>query len=132
MTCIAVDVPITIYESGTFDQTFQWKTGDPAVEVDLTGFSAKMIVRAKITDTAALITIEESLGPWVADGDSAVYLDEADEGKYRVYVNDTDTTGICALHKNLISSYDLFLTSPAGESVFKQYGVANLVAANVR
>lgn len=132
MTCIAVDVPITIYESGTFDQTFQWKTGDPAVEVDLTGFSAKMIVRAKITDAIALITIEESLGPWAADGDSAVYLDEADEGKYRVYINDTDTTGICALHKDLSASYDLILTSSAGEAVLKQYGIATIIASNVR
>lgn len=132
MTCIAVYVPITIYESGTFDQTFQWKTGDPAVAVDLTGYSAKMIVRAKITDVTALVTIVESLGPWAADGDSAVYLDDADEGKYRVYVNDTDTTGLCAAHKDLSASYDLILTSPAGEAVLKQCGIATIIASNVR
>ena len=28
MGCIAVNAPITIYEGGTYDQTFQWKTGE--------------------------------------------------------------------------------------------------------
>lgn len=132
MGCIAVDVPITIYEAGTFDQTFQWKTGDPSAEVDLTGYSAKMIVRTKITDDSSLVNINESVSPWVADNASAIYLDKADEGKYRVYINDTDTTGLCPAHKNVTASYDLFLTSPLGEAVLKQYGIVTIIASNVR
>ena len=132
MGCIAVDVPITIYEAGTFDQTFQWKTGDPSIEVDLTGYSAKMIIRTKITEDTSLISITESIIPWVADNVSAIYLDKADEGKYRVYITDTDTTGLCPTHKNISASYDLFLTSSLGEAVLKQYGIVTIIASNVR
>ena len=132
MGCIAVNVPITIYEAGTFDQSFQWKTGEPAIEVDLTDYMAKMTIRAKLTDAAPLISIETADAIWEADGDSAIYLEDASTGQYRVYINDEDTTGLCAAHKDITGTYDLFLYSPAGESVLKQYGVCTLIASNVR
>jgi hypothetical protein len=132
MGCIAVNAPITIYEGGTYDQTFQWKTGETPEAVDLTGFTAELMARAKITDAAPLISIETVLDPWEADGDSGIYFDDGAEGKYRVYLNDEDAAGLCATHKDIPGSYDLFLTSPAGETVLKQYGVCTFVASNVR
>lgn len=132
MGCVAANIPITIYEGGTFDKTFQWQTGEPPTAVDLTGYSARMMVRAKLADTAAILSLTEKAGPWAADGDSGIYFDDADEGKYLVYINDEDSAAICATHRDIDGVYDLFLESGDNESVFKQYGVATLVAAVTR
>ena len=132
MGCVAVKVNITIYEGGTFDQMFQWSTGSPAVVVNLTGYTAALSVRSKLVDTTALIYCSTAVSPWVADGDSGIYIDTPTTGEYRIYITDEDTTGICVLHKDVEGVYDLFLHNPAGEVVLKQYGKAALKAAVTR
>lgn len=132
MGCIAANINLTIYEGGTFDQLFQWKTGTPETVVDLTGYTAKMNIRAKLISIAEIINIQTALSLWVADGNSGIYFDDAADGKYRIYINDTDTTGICPAYKDIAGVYDLFLYSPAGEAVLKQYGVCTLKAAVTR
>jgi hypothetical protein len=132
MTCKVTKIPLVIYEGGTFDQTFQWQTGDPLANVDLTGFTAKFTIRSKLTDVEPLLAGTEKTDPWSADCDSGVYFDDAADGKYRLYINDIDTLGLCTEHKDIGGIYDLFLYSPAGESVLKQYGTAKLIAASTR
>lgn len=131
MGCVAVKVNIVVYEGGTFDQTFQWKSGDPAVAVDLTGYTAKFTVRAEMAGVA-LVSATEASVPWTADEDSGVYLDDAAEGKYRMYINDADAVDLCADNVDVMGVYDLFLYSPSGEAVFKQYGNCALKAAVTR
>jgi hypothetical protein len=132
MGCVAVKVPLVIYEGGTVNRIFQWKTGDPAVAVNLTGFTAKFTVRAKITDTVALLSLINKAGPWAADTDSGIYLDDADEGKYQLYVKDDDADSLCVAHADVIGVYDLFLYSAAGEALLKQYGKCTIYAAVTR
>ena len=132
MGCVAVKANIVIYEGGTFDQEFIWETGSPLTAVNITGFTAVFTVRAKAIDTAALISITEGTSPWAADADSGVYIDTPETGKYKIYVNDTDTAGICIAHVDVKGVYDLFLTSAAGEVLFKQYGKALLKYAVTR
>lgn len=48
---------LTIYKGSTFVKSIQWKTGDPAVAVDLSGCTARMQVRKSPCDS----TILESL-----------------------------------------------------------------------
>ena len=57
MKCIAANIDIIIIEGGTFDKTYQWKTGDPAVAVDLTGYSANMQIRAKTKSETILLEV---------------------------------------------------------------------------
>ncbi len=132
MGCIAVDIPITIYEGGTFDRIFQWKSGETPESVNLTGYTGKMMARSKITDADPLVSIETALANWEADGDSGIYFDDAADGKYRVYINDEDAASLCEQHLNITGVYDMFLYSPDGESVLKQYGVCTFIAANTR
>ena len=61
-----------------------------------------------------------------------VYLDEPELGFYRIYINDADTLGLCAQHKDVVGIYNLFLYTPAGEAVFRQYGPAAILAACAR
>jgi hypothetical protein len=135
--CIQANIPITIVEGGTFNKIFQWKTGDPALPVDLTGYTAHMQVRAKIKDTTVLLDVDFIDEPWEADGDTGIYFfddeyDPDDTGKWRIYLKDDDTLGLCEAHKDITGVYDLFLYNPSGEAVLKQYGVATIVAAVTR
>lgn len=132
MGCVAAKINLTIYETGTFDKEFQWKTGTAPTAVDLTGYTAKMTIRATLASTTAILTLTNKTGPWVADTDTGVYLDDADEGKYRIYIKDSDAAALCTAHADIDGVYDLFLVSADGESVLKQYGKAKLVAAVTR
>lgn len=133
MTCLAVKINLVVYEGGTFDQTFQWKSGDTPVAVDLTGYTGKMEIRAKITDPdPPLITAETGTVAWEADCATGIYFDDALDGKYRVYLKDDDTLGMCESHKDIEGVYDLFLYSSDGEAVLKQYGKCKICAAVTR
>lgn len=132
MTCLAVKINLVVYEGGTFDQTFQWKTGTDTTPVDLSGYAGKMEIRSKISDYNALIAINSTTDTWVADGDTGIYFDDAEDGKWRVYIKDNDTLGLCQLNKDIDGVYDLFLYSASGESVFKQYGKCKIYAAVTR
>ena len=66
MQCVKANVPITIIEGGTYDKTFRWEAGGAVV--DLTGYTARMSVRTKLTSAAAVISITTAASPWSADG----------------------------------------------------------------
>jgi hypothetical protein len=130
MGCIAANIDLTIYEGGTFDQTFIWKTGDPAVAVDLTGYSAEFKLSLKINDDAAMIECDSQASPWVAGGVSGIYIDNPELGEFKLYLNESDVSNICL--KDIVAIYDLFLYNPSGESVLKMYGNASIKAAIAR
>jgi hypothetical protein len=132
MSCVAVKTDIVIHERGTFNQVFEWLAGDDETPVDLTGYTAVFTVREKMEDAAALLSATEGSAPWEADGNTGVYFDDGAEGKYRLYINDTDTQGLCATHKSIGGVYDLFLVSADGEVVLKQYGKCTIYAAVAR
>lgn len=134
MNCIRANVDIVVIEGGTFDQTFQWKSGSPLEAVDLTGYTGAMAIRAKLSDSAPLLAVPNQAGPWAADGDTGVYIlpngsPPDDKGKFQVYLKDSETLGLCAAHKDIAGVYDLFLTTAAGETVFQLYGAATIRAA---
>jgi hypothetical protein len=130
MGCVAVEVALVIYEGGTFDRKFTWRTGDPPVAVDLTGFQARMAIKKKITDTEPLLEIDSTSDSWAADSKTAVFFGtEGGEWYYRVYIRDDDTLGLCSGLKDIDGVYDLYLENPYGETVLKQYGQARIAAA---
>ena len=132
MSCVRANIPITIVEGGTFNKTFQWKTGDPAAAVDLTGYTANMQVRAKLKDTTSLLDVPFVDDDWVADGATGIYIPILVAGTYRIYMKDNDTLGMCAAYKDITGVYDLFLYNASGEAVLQQYGVATIIAAVTR
>jgi hypothetical protein len=134
MSCIRANIPITIVEGGTYNKTFQWKTGDPAVPVDLIQYIAHMQIRAKLRDENPLLDVPFNEESWTADGNTGIYFYNgeavpADKGKWRIYLRDNDTLGLCVNHKNIEGVYDLFLYNPAEEAVLQQYGIASIIAA---
>jgi hypothetical protein len=138
MKCIEVNLNIIVIEGGTFDKMYQWKTGDPSVPVDLTGFTAHMQIRAKLKDTSVLLDVPFVDEEWSPDGTTGIYIPGADEydveevGKYRIYLRDNDTLGMCASNKDIIGVYDLFLYNASEEAILKMYGTATIKAAVTR
>ncbi len=53
----AAKLKLTIEQGATFRKTLTWKTGTPAAPVDLTGCTARMHIRAVITDTTPLLAL---------------------------------------------------------------------------
>jgi hypothetical protein len=136
MSCIRANVNITIVEGGTFNKVFQWKTGTPLTPVDLTDYTARMQVRAKVKDEDPLLDVIFKETTWEADADTGIYLaqtaDPDDNGKFRVYLKDDDTKGLCASHKDISGFYDLFLYNADEEAVFQMYGSASIIASVTR
>lgn len=137
MNCVEAEIDITILEGGTFDKIYQWKTGDPAVAVDLTGFTAEMQIRSKVKSTTSLLTVNSQSSVWEADAASGIYFSDGvavpdDLGKYRIYIKDEDTLGLCLTNKDIEGAYDLFLYNADGEAVLKHYGIATIKAAVTR
>lgn len=130
MGCVGAEISLTLYEGGTFDRKFTWKTGDPPVAVDLTGYRARMAIKRKLTDTDALITVNSTTDEWAPDAATAIYFgQDGGEWYYRIYLRDDDTLGLCQDRKDIEGVYDLFLENPYGESVLKQYGPIHIKAA---
>jgi hypothetical protein len=95
-----------------------------------------MQVRAKVKDEDPLLDVTFKDATWQADADTGIYLaqtaDPADNGKFRVYLKDDDTKGLCAAHKDISGFYDLFLYNADDEAVFQMYGTASIIAAVTR
>jgi hypothetical protein len=99
---------LTIYQGATFERTFTWTAPDPMdtetmIPVDLTGCTARMQLRAKVTSTGDPIfeaTTE----------DGRITLGDAD-GTIDIVFSATDTA---ALHFRQCV-YDLEVQFPGGE-----------------
>ena len=59
-----------IAQGSTWSQTLIWKTGTPAVAVNITGYTARMQARARVTDAAPVISLTTENGG-IALGGSA-------------------------------------------------------------
>lgn len=118
------NVNITIYEGATFSQTFQWKTGDPATPVNITGFTGIMHVRASIDSETILIDLNTA-------GGGIVIEPPPTDGKYTIFIPAEDTAGLCADHELIVAVYDLFLIS-GDVYMMQQYGNALIYPAVTR
>lgn len=58
----AFKLSLKVDQGGTFTKLVTWKTGDPALPVDLTGCTARMQVRASVEATAVLASLTTENG----------------------------------------------------------------------
>lgn len=56
------NIELTIYKGSTFVKTIQWKSGNPAVPVNLTGCTLRMQIRKSVTDSVILDTLTTENG----------------------------------------------------------------------
>lgn len=95
------NLDLTIYKGSTYSKLIQWKTGEPATPVDLTGCTARMQVRKRANDTEVLDVLTTE------NGKLTIY--NPSEGRIRIDISAaqsaayTFTTGV----------YDLEIVYPA-------------------
>lgn len=81
----AAKIKLYIYQGATFEKSMTWKTGKPAVPVDLTGCSARMQVREKLEAAAVLLELSTTNGRITLGGTA---------GTVNLRVEAVDTTDI--------------------------------------
>lgn len=94
---------MTLYQGTTFRKTLIWKTGDPAVSVNLSGYTARMQARRKLSDPEILFELTTENG--------GIALTSA-EGKITLYLSDVQTT---ALEGRAV--YDLEVVAPNNDVI---------------
>lgn len=93
---------IIVEQGATFRKTLTWKTGDPAVPVNLFGYHARLQFRPTLQDTSTpLISITD-----VANSQGQIVLGES-AGTIELYIKDTATDTLTAN-----GVYDLELIAP--------------------
>ena len=115
MACSRAKVNLTACEGATFESNFIWKTGDPAVAVDLTGYTGVCHIRDKITDETIIFTLASTVGDIIAD-------QTATPGGYSMNIDSTTMEDTCVTHKTRSMVYDLRLTELGGDVRMQQYG----------
>ena len=115
MSCVRAKINMEACEGATFEKNFVWKSGDPPVEVDLTGFTGECHIRDKISDEVAIFTLETDSGFIIKD-------QVAEPGGYAFKLLASETSDTCPKHKERNMVYDLRLLSPEGEVRLQQYG----------
>lgn len=74
-------IDLTIYKGSTYSKIFQWKTGESATPVNLTGCAARMQIRKNVNDS----TILDSL----TTENSRLEIFDALNGKFKLNVPST-------------------------------------------
>lgn len=64
----AAKLKLTIEQGATFRKTLTWKTGTPAVAVDLTGCTARMHIRTEIASPTPLVSLTTENGGIILGG----------------------------------------------------------------
>lgn len=70
MSAAPAGFAIDLYQGATWRETFTWQTGDPAVNVDLTGCTARLQVRATVNSPIKLIELTTENGGITLGGTS--------------------------------------------------------------
>jgi hypothetical protein len=71
-------IDMEVYKGSTFIKTIQWKTGDPAVAVNLTGCTARMQIRKSVNDSNILDTLTTE--------NSKIVIHEPLNGKFKIVI----------------------------------------------
>lgn len=105
MTPASVD--LTIYKGSTFSRQVQWKTGTPALPVNITGCTLRMQIRGKITDASVILSLTTENG--------GIVITDAVNGKFSVVIEASASTAVAATS----GVYDLEIVMPDTTTVYR-------------
>jgi hypothetical protein len=77
---------LKIEQGATFRRRLQWKTGEPATPVDLTGYVARMQVRGEQAASNVLLELTTTKG--------GIVITDALQGRFELYLKAVDTTAL--------------------------------------
>lgn len=97
---------LTFYQGATYRRSFQWQTGATPSPVNLTGYSARMQVRRKLSDPdPPLLELTTQNG--------GIAITNAAEGRFELFVSASDTAALSFRS----GVYDLELVAPSGDVI---------------
>lgn len=99
------DLDLTVYKGSTFSRLIQWKTGDPAIPVDLTGFTARMQIRKTVNSTDILDTLTSE--------NNRLTIYAPTEGRIRIDISAEQS----AAYTFTLAAYDLEIVSNDNQNV---------------
>lgn len=105
------NLDLTIYKGSTFVKSIQWKTGDPAVAVNLSGCTARMQVRKSPCDLSVLESLTTENGK--------IVITEPLNGKLEIRISASTSSA----YTFLSAVYDL-------ELVFTDGSVTRIIEGN--
>lgn len=110
-------VDLEIWEGATFYREFTWTIGDPAVAVDITGYTGALQAKDLIEDEVSVLDLTTENG-------GIVLVDLGANGKYAISIPPSLTNGLCPAHEKRTLIYDFFLyaPSPADDAGLQQKG----------
>jgi hypothetical protein len=100
---------LTIYQGTTYNKAFQWKTGTPALPVDLTGCTARMQIRKKVTDVEVLFELTTE--------NNRIALTMPAEGKFEIRLTAAESASLAFK----AGVYDFEIVYPGGEPVYRLF-----------
>jgi hypothetical protein len=71
-------IDLEVYKGSTFVKIIQWKTGTPAVAVNLTGCTARMQIRKAVNDTTVLDNLTTE--------NAKIVIHEPLNGKFKIVI----------------------------------------------
>lgn len=98
---------LEVFKGSTFLKQIQWKTGTPAVPVNLTGYKARMQIRKSVNDT----TILDSL----TTENSRLSIYAPTEGRVSISI----AADISSAYTFTSGVYDLELVAPDNVTVYR-------------
>lgn len=98
---------LMVYKGSTFSQLLQWKTGEPPVAVDLTGFKARMQIRKTASSTEILDSLTTE--------NSRITIYAPTEGRIRFDISAAQSSA----YEFNTAMYDLELVSADNQTVYR-------------
>ena len=80
------DINLIIYQGATFKKEFQWKIGNPATAVDMTGFTIRMQIREKLKDDLFVVELTTE--------NSKIVISDPTDGRFYLILDDTETADL--------------------------------------
>jgi tRNA A37 methylthiotransferase MiaB len=93
-------IDLTIYKGSTYSKIIQWKTGTPALPVNLSGCTARMQIRKRVTDTEILDTLTTE--------NSKLQIYDAVNGRFKISI----PANVSSAYNFNTAVYDLEIVFP--------------------
>lgn len=98
---------LTVYKGSTFSKQIQWKTGTPALPVDLTGATARMQIRKSVNSSEILDTLTTE------NSKLDIYIPV--EGRISINIS----SDLSSTYEFTSGVYDLEVVFPGGATVYR-------------
>jgi hypothetical protein len=100
-------IDLEVYKGSTFVKGVQWKTGDPAVAVNLTNCTARMQIRKVANDSIILDTLTTE--------NAKIVIDEPLNGKFKIII----PAAVSTAYTFTSAVYDLEIVYPDQTTVYR-------------